>query len=126
MTETEIVQAYVRYFLEGADSSAWAVEELSELASDDPERAWQIILWINATSVEDEAWLVPLSSAIGCGVLEDLIVLHEATMLPIIMQAAKEDAILRLELSTIREFGKSLCLGAIKAVLGRYGSTRNA
>src|ERR1051325_3550555 len=103
MNDTDIVAAYVRYFMEGAASDSWAPEELNELASRNPDRAWEIIQRINATRIESEEWQQHVYAALGCGALEELIVLHEKKMLPVILTAAKEDPILRLELSTIYE-----------------------
>lgn len=108
MTDTEISEAYVRYHLGGAESDSWAPEELSQLAIDDPRRTWKIIQQINAIPIEDEAWSSSVHSSVGCGALEDLIALHEGTMLPVILDAAKDDALLQRELSTIYQASVSL------------------
>lgn len=101
MNDTEISTSYIRYLLEGAEADSWAPIELNELAGSDPERAWKIVQRINATSIEGKEWREHVYAALGCGAIEELIVLHEETMLPLILKAAETDPILRLELSTI-------------------------
>lgn len=103
MIDADIANTYIRYSLEGSETDSWAPEELGQLAINEPKRAWHIIKLINAIQIEDEAWSSYIRSTLGCGAIEDLLVLHEDTMLPIILQAAKSDAILRMELSTIYE-----------------------
>jgi hypothetical protein len=107
MQDGEIAATYVRYFLEGAETDSWAPDELNQLANADPERAWKIIQHINATPIEGKEWQNSVYAALGCGALEELIVLHETKMLPIIIQAAKNDPALRFELSTIYESSTS-------------------
>lgn len=101
MSDDEIAEAYIRYQLEGAKSDSWAPEELSQLAVDDPLRTWKIVQRINAIPIEDETWASSVHSSLGCGALEDLIALHEGTMLTVIVEAATGDALLKRELSTI-------------------------
>ena len=102
-TDKDIVEAYVRYHLEGAEADAWAGIELSQIAIDLPERAWALVRAINSVPVQGEAWQASIRSALGCGVIEDLIVLHESEMLPAILAAAKTDPVLRWELGVIYE-----------------------
>ncbi len=103
MQDGQIAATYVRYFVEGAEADSWAPEELSELAIADPDRAWKIIQCINATSIEGKEWQDSVYAVVGCGVLEELIVAHEEKILPIIIEAAKSEPVLRFELSTIYE-----------------------
>jgi hypothetical protein len=80
MTDDEIVNAYVRYYLEGAEADCEAGPiELSQIAIDDPDRAWQIVLRINATPVEGEIWREHVRIPLGCGAIESLLVLLRDT-----------------------------------------------
>jgi hypothetical protein len=98
-SDQEIVEAYVR----GDDSDWWAVEELNELAIDNPERVWKIIQMINASPVVNDPWRRALLAIVGCGPLEEIIALHGDKILPQILEVAKKDEVLRIELSTIYE-----------------------
>jgi hypothetical protein len=103
MTERDLAAAYVRYLTEGSESDAWAVYELSELARVSPARAWHEIQRINSIPIADEVWKSFVRAALGCGALEELIVLHERVMLPVVLIAAASDPTLRDELSVIYE-----------------------
>ena len=126
----DLAQAYVRYMTGGAEVDAWAAEELSELTRDNPGLAWKEIQRINSLPVADEEWRQHIYAAIGCGPLEDLLVVHEAVMLPIVIEAAKHDAVLRFELSTIYERSVSPTIWAaiqlVAAPQGAAGDVRNA
>jgi hypothetical protein len=102
MDDAEIAAAYVRYYKDGAEADEWAPSELSQLAIDQPERAWRIIGLINATSVEDKAWRDFLHAVLA-GTLEHLIACHEEAMLPIILRAAADEPVLQKELASIYE-----------------------
>jgi hypothetical protein len=80
--DTVWAATYVRYYLEGAEADHWAAEELSQLAIDNPRRTWELIQKINTVPVEDAAWRTLIRATIGCGALEELIVLHEREFLP--------------------------------------------
>jgi hypothetical protein len=95
--------SYVRYQCEGDQADCWATEELTQLVIDNPRRSWKLINEINAISVKDEVWRKSIRASVGCGALEDLIVLHEGEYLPVILEAAKTDDALREELSAIYE-----------------------
>ncbi|HSC06209.1 MAG TPA: hypothetical protein VLD59_05245 [Steroidobacteraceae bacterium] len=101
MAERDLAAAYVRYLTEGSESDEWALYELSELARESPDRAWQEIQRINSIPIDDEAWKSHVHATLGCGALEDLIVLHEKLMLPIVLKAAESDPTIRDELSVI-------------------------
>jgi hypothetical protein len=101
MTERDLAAAYVRYLTAGSESDAWALNELTELARVNPERAWQEIQRINAIPIQDETWPSLVRAALGCGALEELIVLHENVMLPVVLRAAASDPTIRDELSMI-------------------------
>ena len=103
MSERDLAAAYVRYLTEGSESDVWALNELSELARASPERAWQEIQRINAIQIKDETWKSHVRATLGCGALEDLIVLHEKLMLPVVLRAAESDPTIRDELSVIHE-----------------------
>jgi hypothetical protein len=106
-SDQEIVEAYVRYQTGvgnmGDQSDWWAIEELNDLAIDDPERTWKIIQMINKTPVADGQWRSAMLAVVGCGPLEEIIALHPDTILPQILAAAEKDEILRTELSVIYE-----------------------
>jgi hypothetical protein len=103
-TDENIAQTYVNYYCNGGSKSDyWAVEELSQLAIEEPLRVWKIIQAINTIPVEDENWRKSLYATVGCGPLEDIIVIHESHCLPEIIEAAAEDRLLREELSAIYE-----------------------
>lgn len=103
MTDDEIAETWIRYHMEGAESDFWACEELTDLAQKDPDHAWTVIQRINATPIHDDAWRQLVQGCLGCGPIEELIAVHETRMLPVILQAAASDPILREELSTIYE-----------------------
>ena len=103
VNDMDIAAIVVRFFLEGAESDAWAPERLNELAHSDPHRAWEIIRSINATPIEGKEWQEHAYAALGCGAIEEPIVLHEKIMLPTILRAAESDTILRRKLSAIYE-----------------------
>ena len=118
--DKELAAAYVRYYREGAEADEWALDELHELAIDQPERAWNIIKIINTIPIEDEAWREFVHGMLGCGALEELVALHEESMLPVITEAAKSDPVLRSELTTIYESSISPnAWSQIRVVLGR-------
>ena len=126
MNDAELVSAYVRYFLEGAEEDEWAPVELSQLAIDQPERAWRFIGLINATHIEGEVWRGSVHAALGCGALEELIALHEDEMLPIILRAAGKDPVIRTELATIYATSISPSASAqIRAVLAQQRGPAN-
>lgn len=117
MNDSDIADTYVRFYLKGSESDSWAPIELSQLAINEPMRAWRIVEIINAIHIEDEAWRTHVRSTLGCGAIEDLIVLHESTMLPIILHAAEKNPVLRMELSAIYEGSVSsnswVCIRAV-------------
>jgi hypothetical protein len=102
MTDAEIAEGWVRYYTGGAEADFWACEELTDLAQKDPDRAWIVIQRVNATPIQD-GWSESVHAVLGCGPIEELIAVHETQMLPVILQAAISDPILRKELSTIYE-----------------------
>lgn len=113
----DLALSYVRFMTDGSVEDAWAAEELSELAQSSPTLAWSEILRINSLPISGEEWRQCVYAAIGCGPLEDLLVLHEASMLPVVIAAAKQDPVLRCELSTIYESSVSQdTWAAIKSV----------
>jgi hypothetical protein len=101
MVMRDVAKAYVRYMTEGAEEDSWAVEELTELAQEHPQRAWAEIQRINKLPINGVEWQKSVYAAVGCGPLEELLVRHEASMLPIVIAAAKDDAVLQQELSVI-------------------------
>jgi hypothetical protein len=105
--------------LGGAEADVWAGIELSQIAIDDPDRAWRIIQRINQIEVDGTECQNHVGAAVGCGAIEDLITLHEETMLPIVVDAATRDPVLREELSCIYEssIGPKAWV-AIQTVLG--------
>ena len=126
----DLARAYVRYMTEGSEEDAWAVEKLDELARENPNMAWEEIRRINSLPVSGEEWQQHIRAALGCGPLEYLLVLHEASMLSVIIEAAKYDAILRLELSAIYQSSVSPTIWeAIQSVTAQQraaGDVRNA
>ncbi len=120
MQDGDIAATCVRYFLEGAEADSWAPEELNQLAISDPDRAWKIVQCINATPIEGAEWRNSVHAVVGTGALEELIVLHEQKMVPVIIQAAKNDPVLRFELSTIYESSvSSNARSQIRSVVSR-------
>jgi hypothetical protein len=103
LTMKDLARAYVRFMIDGAETDAWAIEKLSELARNSPALAWDEIQRINELPMLNEAWQQHIHAAIGCGPLEDILVLHEAAMLFVVIEAAKRDGVLQRELSAIYE-----------------------
>ena len=114
----------------GSDADAWAAEELTELARENPTAAWEEIQRINSFSASGDGWRQHIHAVIGCGPLEDLLTIHEASVLPIIIEAAKHDAVLQSELSAIYESSVSPTIwAAIQSLTAQQraaGDVRNA
>jgi hypothetical protein len=108
----DLAYAYVRYMTDGSEANAWAAEMLSDLVRENPSLAWSEIRRINSLLVTGEEWRQHISAAIECGPLEDLLVLHEGSMLSVVIEAAEHDAVLRDELSTIYERSVSTTIWA--------------
>lgn len=72
----------------------WAEEHLSKMVEEDPEKAWQEVLKIYASTTEPE-----ILACLAAGPLEDLLVKHGAMLIDRIEVVAKED----------RVFGELLC-----------------
>jgi hypothetical protein len=126
MSARDIAASYIRYMTEGLDADAWAADELSDLARDNPERAWHEILRINSLPIVGTEWREVVYATIGCGPLEALIVLHEARMLPVILDAAKADEVLQGELSAIYESSVSPRIwAAIQAITAQQPAARD-
>jgi hypothetical protein len=74
----------------------WQIRDRDDLAQlpipSDPERVWRIIQLINATPIEDEPWRKLMHAAVS-GAVEELVVVNERTMLPVVLRAAKESAV---------------------------------
>jgi hypothetical protein len=122
MNDADFAATFVRYFLEGAKTDEWAPLELNQLAISDPERAWRIIQLINATAIEDESWREHVHAAVS-GAVEELVVVNERTMLPVVLCAAKESAVLRSELGCIYQSSVSPSIWAqIQAVVAQQGA----
>lgn len=116
----DLAHAYMQYMTGGSEADAWAAEELNDLARQNPKLAWEEIQRINSLPASGEEWLRHIHAAIGCGPLEELLVLHEASMLPVVIEAAKHDAVLRFELSTIYETSVSPTVwAAIQSAVSR-------
>ena len=126
----DLAQAYVRYMTGGSEADAWALEELSKLTRENPRLAWKEIQRINSLPVSGEEWRQHIYAVVGSGPLEDLLVVHEAAMLPIVIEAAKHDAVLQFELSTIYESSVSPTIWAalqlVTAQRGAAGAARDA
>lgn len=60
----------------GYDRNFWAVEELINIAREDPDRLWESILQILDSDDSEE-----ISKAVGAGPLEDLVVFHGSSFI---------------------------------------------
>jgi len=86
-SNSEIVAGYFANFIEGGDGpNFWAFEEMSELVSADPERAWGLAIEMLRGSSD------PLYTAyVAAGPLEDLLSRHGRELIGRIEVLAKSE-----------------------------------
>ena len=87
-TDEDIVAGYLAHHATGDDSLFWAFEDLSEILSDDPERAWRLTLQLISQS-SNEAVL----AYVAAGPLEDLLAYHGHRFIERIEAQSKTDAV---------------------------------
>lgn len=102
MRDREIAQGWVDHFAHCEDRQH-CVDALYELSRNAPDRAWKIIRMIDAINIPDAAWRANVDGVLGCGPLENILVMHTGQVLDKVIAEAKVNERLRCQLAVIHE-----------------------
>ncbi|HEY6620924.1 MAG TPA: hypothetical protein VIY68_15365 [Steroidobacteraceae bacterium] len=94
-SDAELVEAYLRHYVEKDDSLLWAMEQLHDCLRSDPDRAWSLTLQLIAAAQTPEAL-----SYVGAGPLEDILY-GQGRPIDEVERLAREDPKFRRSLKSV-------------------------
>ncbi|ODB92811.1 hypothetical protein A3197_20790 [Candidatus Thiodiazotropha endoloripes] len=103
MENENLIKSFVRYYRYGQNDDCWAVDEMINISSTDPEKAWELSKRILQVKVEGKEWRSFLDNAVALGPVENIIVLNSERFLGEILGEARTNPRLRMALASIYE-----------------------